>query len=149
MSVGSVRGALSLGLGAVVWALVSGCGTPDPLGAAPTSGSARSTALGRVVSTSPTAVLPSPPSDKVPLCEDVPTVATDVLGSNLGGQGVDPALHDVINRYVAEHRDTFGGMWLDRDAGGTFVVHSPTTPKRIGASSRPAANRTSALTWCR
>jgi hypothetical protein len=146
MIVGLGPGARPLGV-ALISVLVSGCGTPDAPSAAPTSPeSVRSTVERSVVSAAtvtvassqppvsqppdvstsgvgvPTTEIPNPSAGNLPLCEDVPPAATDVIGSNLGGQDVDPAFLDVVNAYVAEHVDTFGGMWLDRDAGGTFVV---------------------------
>ena len=45
-----------------------------------------------------------------------------MVGTDVGPAEIDPVLHGVLLTYAEEHRDTFGGMWLDREAGGTMVL---------------------------
>ena len=54
---------------------------------------------------------------RVPKSNVAPSVAGDGLF-----ELPDPVFLAVVNTYVAEHENLFGGRWLDRDAGGTFVV---------------------------
>ncbi len=82
---------------------------------------------------SPTTLDTAPPSTSVesvpeaPLaigldrCADVPFVATDVVGDR--GLGfIDPVFNGVLTSYANERRDTFGGIWIDREALGTIVI---------------------------
>ena len=55
-------------------------------------------------------------------CDDVPPLAGDVIGNLPGGGNVDPIFLGVVQTYANEHRDTYAGVWIDRDAGGTVVV---------------------------
>jgi hypothetical protein len=75
-----------------------------------------------------------------------------VLSSATEAQIVDPIFRGVLHTYAGEHGDTFGGMWIDRDAGGTFVLaftddpvqhlaalaaRSPQPTDDVGVSPRP------------
>jgi hypothetical protein len=84
------------------------------------------------ITTSPpaaTVAAPRPPDtdhadDGTPLalCDDVPVIATDVMGSDVGGGNLDPTFQGVLQTYIQEHSDTFGGLWIDREAKGTAVL---------------------------
>lgn len=54
-------------------------------------------------------------------CSDIPPISTDVLSDHAQGD-IDPVFQGVLLTYAAEHSDTFGGLWLDRDAFGTVVL---------------------------
>jgi len=71
-------------------------------------------------------------------CDDVPRIVSDVAGTNAGN--VDPIYLGVVNSYVNEYRDVFGGLWIDLDAGGTLVVaftDDPEPHRRALAARRP------------
>lgn len=69
-----------------------------------------------------TAPGPGGGGDRLELCSDVVPFTTDVIGT-LGAMGnVDTIFMGVIAAYGQEHPDTYGGHWIDRDAGGTVVV---------------------------
>lgn len=55
-------------------------------------------------------------------CRDVPAISTDVVGDEPTAGNLDPIFHGVLLTYAAEHPDTFGGMWIDREANGTVVL---------------------------
>jgi hypothetical protein len=60
-------------------------------------------------------------SESVARCADVAQITTDVVSD--GAQGnIDPVFHGVLLTYAGEHVDTFGGLWIDRDALGTVVL---------------------------
>lgn len=54
-------------------------------------------------------------------CTDVPEITTTVLSSTHTG-GIEPIFHGVLITYAAEHPETFGGLWIDREAFGTVVL---------------------------
>ncbi len=56
------------------------------------------------------------------MCSDVSPIAVDPVVGQAGSFNVDPVLHGVLLTYAAERRDTFGGLWIDRQSGGTVVV---------------------------
>lgn len=62
------------------------------------------------------------PATSVALCADVPVVVSDVLTEQAGLGGIDPVIHGVLLTYADEHDDVFGGLWIDREAGGTIVL---------------------------
>ena len=55
-------------------------------------------------------------------CSDVPYVTTDVLGDLGGSSNPDEVFMGVIRTYGNEHRDVFGALLIDRNAGGTIVL---------------------------
>ena len=74
-------------------------------------------------------------------CADVPTNAIDSVDSDVGVFNVDPVLHGVLLTYAAEHGDTFGGLWIDRQSGGTVVVaftDDPEPHRQALAARRPS-----------
>jgi hypothetical protein len=77
------------------------------------------------------------------LCSDVPDIETAVIGNNPTGGGFDPVFHGVLLTYAHEHEDTFGGMWLDREANGTFVLaftDDPSAHRQALGQRRPSAD---------
>jgi hypothetical protein len=89
---------------------------------------------------------------RLPWCDDIAPLAGDVLGNLPGSENVDFVFEGVVHTYANEHRDTFAGMWIDRDAGGTLVVaftddpephraelagRRPTPTDDVGADPRP------------
>jgi hypothetical protein len=81
-----------------------------------------------------------PPVAVLEPCDGVPELAGDVIGDNVGGQSVDPIFDGVVVAYINEHSDTYAGRWIDRDAGGTFVVaftDDPETHRTALARRRP------------
>lgn len=57
----------------------------------------------------------------VPWCAEVPAPGPIADGEVSTGEP-EPTLMGVLNRYGAEHPDTFGGLWVDRVHGGTVVL---------------------------
>jgi hypothetical protein len=64
-------------------------------------------------------------------CSEVPALTTGVLGDHTS-DNFDAVFRGVLQTYAAEHEDTFGGMWIDRDAYGTIV---------LAFTDQPAAHR--------
>lgn len=56
------------------------------------------------------------------LCEEVVGSETEIMGDDPSGGVLDPVFQGVLLTYAREHEDTFGGMWLDREANGTVVL---------------------------
>ncbi len=147
----------SLALGAVFALLTVACGADDPetveaesTTEPPSNGSESPATAGAVPAESKTTL--DPEARRLDLCEDVPRPTTNVIGTTPGGTNVDPIFKAVIRAYTEEHLDTFGGVWTDRDAGGTFVVaftddpephratlaqRSPSPDDQVGVTPRP------------
>lgn len=83
----------------------------------------------------PEAAVPEP-ADGLARCAEVPVVTTDVVGTNVGGGNPDPIFDGVVLTYIEEHRDVYGGHWIDREAGGTFVVAFTDDPEPHVAALR-------------
>ncbi len=85
---------------------------------------------GGEVATSPVSTSPADASNVVDalaeagfdLCSDVAVLEASVEGSVGGMSDPDSLVLHVIRAYAAEHADTFAGLWIDRDHGGTIVV---------------------------
>lgn len=145
-----------LGIGAVF----AGCGDPDPA-ASPSSTSLPSatTATDPVTTSSPppptsesgeaTTTVPgavpasTEPSSATTLqtCADVPAITTDVMGNDPTGTSFDPVFQGVLLTYAQEHPDTFGGLWIDREASGTIVLaftDDPAPHREALAQRRPS-----------
>lgn len=76
----------------------------------------------------------------LPSCADVPAITTDVIGTETGGN-IDPIFHGVLLTYAQDHQDVFGGLWIDREAGGTVVLAFTADPephRQALASRRPS-----------
>lgn len=52
----------------------------------------------------------------------MPTIASSIVGDHPTAANLDPVFQGVVATYVAEHQDTFGGEWMDREANGVFIV---------------------------
>ncbi len=104
-------------------------------------------------STEPTDTLPAATSSVVPvtttveparslqLCEEVPLSETAIMGDDPSGGELDPIFQGVLLTYAQEHDDTFGGMWLDRQAYGTVVLaftDDPVSHREGLAQRRPS-----------
>lgn len=112
---------------------VAACGSPGGTSAPPppvVSSPTPSPSSASAPSSDPSAPPTSPPGATAPdpdvpgglqLCGDVPVVTTDVIGA-AGTGNLDPIFQGVVLTYVDEHRDVFGGWWIDREAGGTLVI---------------------------
>jgi len=61
-------------------------------------------------------------ADVLERCADVAQITTDVVNNNNAQSVTDPVFRGVVATYAEEHADTFGGMWTDRVAKGTFVL---------------------------
>jgi hypothetical protein len=116
-----LRRAAALAAGVALTATIAACGSdggdePGGVGAAPTTSSSASTV--------PPAPAPStsPSPAALQWCNDVPPLTTDTVGTLPGSANVDDIFAGVVRTYANEHRDTFAGMWTDRDAGGTLLV---------------------------
>ena len=116
----SVRSALAV-VGMLAFAA---CGTSSDDGAqlSPAStiddgASASSVEPSTSQSTTPTLIGPL-----LQLCDDVPVLATDVIGNDPTGFHMNPYFDGVLLTYAAEHPDTYAGIWFDREAGGTMVL---------------------------
>lgn len=83
----------------------------------------------------------TPVSREAPLvaCSEVPYVTTDVLGDLGGSSNPDEIFMGVVRTYGNEHRDVFGAILIDRDAGGTIVlaVTDDPAPHRAALGRRP------------
>ena len=62
------------------------------------------------------------PSEVSRACTDVERIETEVMGDLSGAANPDDLVMGVLLTYAAEHPETFGGLWIDRDAGGTLVL---------------------------
>ena len=62
-------------------------------------------------------------------CGSLPDASTDVIGDGSIDVG-DPLVLGVMQTYAAEHPDTFGGLWIDREARGTIVLGFTDDPER-------------------
>ena len=74
-------------------------------------------------------------------CRDVPTIAASIVGDDPTAPSLDPVFQGVVDSYVAEHQDTFGGEWMDREANGVFVVaftDDPVAHRAALAQRRPS-----------
>lgn len=63
----------------------------------------------------------SPKADVLERCADVAQITTDVVNDN-AQENNDPVFRGVMATYAEEHDKTFGGMWTDLVAKGTFVI---------------------------
>ena len=75
-------------------------------------------------------------------CAEIPQAGTDVLGEG-GADNVDPIVLGVLQTYAAEHSDTFGGLWIDREALGTVVLaftDDPETHRSALSDRAPSAD---------
>ena len=57
-----------------------------------------------------------------PDCADVATIEPSVVGDLPSTANPDEVVMGVLLTYAAEHPDTYGGLWIDRDHGGTIVL---------------------------
>ncbi len=76
-------------------------------------------------------------------CDELTPLTGDVIGNLPGGGNVDPIFLGAVQTYANEHRDTFAGLWIDRDAGGTLVVaftDDPGLHRAELAARRPTAS---------
>jgi hypothetical protein len=55
-------------------------------------------------------------------CTEVASIEVSVDGGLAGSANPDEAVLSVLLDYGAAHPDTFGGLWIDRDAGGALVL---------------------------
>ena len=81
------------------------------------------------------------PAVGLPECRDVPTIAASIVGDDPTAPSLDPVFQGVVDSYVAEHQDTFGGAWMDREANGVFVVaftDDPVAHRAALAQRRPS-----------
>ncbi len=72
-----------------------------------------------------TAIPPEPTPRSVEglvLCEDVPELGSRVEGKLGSGSNVDDDAMDVVLDYRREHEESHGGLWIDRDNGGTIIL---------------------------
>jgi hypothetical protein len=133
--------------------LAAACG-PDPAPSADqnTVGGLQTTADSPAPATigGSTPPAPGPPSvtgvvaaSGLQWCDDVAPLAGEVMGNLPGGGNVDSIFLGVVQTYANEHRDTFAGLWIDRDAGGTLVVaftDDPELHRAELAARRPTVN---------
>ena len=56
------------------------------------------------------------------LCEDVPKLESRIEGNLGSGLNVDDGVMDVVLAYRQEHKESHGGLWIDRDNGGAIVL---------------------------
>jgi hypothetical protein len=109
--------------------VVSACGTPER------------TATGSIPPSVEPSDSTSPPTEqatRLDRCGDVDEITTDVV-TTIGGSGnLDPVYQGVLMTYAAEHPDTFAGLWIDREAGGTAVLAFTDDPEphRIAIAAR-------------
>jgi hypothetical protein len=100
----------------------------------------------------PGTAAPPDDADSIGLCSEIAYLTTPVLSDATEMQIADPIFRGVLHTYATEHRATFGGMWIDRDAGGTFVLaftddpiqhlaalaaRSPLPTDEVGVTPRP------------
>ncbi|MEJ7722020.1 MAG: hypothetical protein WKF58_17035 [Ilumatobacteraceae bacterium] len=74
-------------------------------------------------------------------CDEIPEISTDVLGDGAAMENPDPIFMGVIESYVKGHPETFAGIWIDREAGGTVAVaftDDPATHRRQLQARRPS-----------
>lgn len=62
------------------------------------------------------------PARSLQLCSKVPVSEKAIMGDDPAGGELDPIFQGVLLTYAQEHDDTFGGLWLDREAYGTVVL---------------------------
>ena len=62
-------------------------------------------------------------------CHEVPELTTTVEGSLGQFSNPDDEVMGVLVTYRLEHPDTFAGLWIDRDRGGTLVLAFTDDPK--------------------
>lgn len=131
---------------------VAACGASPDEAAIPStvvsSGPVTSTAVTSVAPPVNTAPAPTvaPPTTGAPVtslqsCGEVPELVTEVMGDDPTGFGPDPVFMGVLQTYANEHPDTFGGLWLDRQAGGTVVLaftDDPAPHREALAARRPS-----------
>ncbi len=55
-------------------------------------------------------------------CADIAMASTAVLTDPPVGGNVDDVFLGVLQTYASEHPETFGGLWIDREAFGTVVL---------------------------
>ena len=112
-------------------------------GSAPVTTGSPTTAASTTAAAPPSTSAPAPAAEALARCADVPTIESDVVGTDVGPGELDPVLHGVLLTYAEEHRDTFGGMWLDREAGGTMVLAFTDDPDthRVALASAPTVRR--------
>jgi hypothetical protein len=117
----------------------TGTSTPDPGEGADASSTTEvppTTVAAQPVATDPVVATPA----ALARCSDVAPIETDVLSDPARGD-IDPVFHGVLLTYAAEHADTFGGLWLDRNAFGTVVMaftDDPGSHRAALAARRPS-----------
>jgi hypothetical protein len=101
---------------------------------------------------SSTTIVPSTEFEDSPAalqeCRDVRTIAPTVVGDDPSAPGPDPVFLGVLLTYAAEHDDTFGGMWMDREAKGTMVLaftDDPVAHRAALAERRPSPDDIAAV----
>lgn len=135
---------------------LAACGAPADEVAGPSTASAPpatapTTASPPAPTTAPAGPVPTPvPTTGAPVtslqpCTDVPDLVTPVIGNDPTGLGPDPVFMGVLQTYASEHPDTFAGLWLDREAGGTVVLaftDDPVAHREALAARRPSPDDT-------
>ena len=104
----------------------TGQGDVSPLASgqpAPSQGEPESTSAAPQLRDTATPPGPTPRSvEGLVLCEDVPELGSRVEGNLGSGLNVDDDTMDVFLDYRREHQENHGGLWIDRDNGGTIVL---------------------------
>jgi hypothetical protein len=72
------------------------------------------------------------------LCADIDPLAAAIVSDGSSIDQLDPVFQAVLMAYAAEHPDTFGGLWIDREARGTIVLAFTDDPEphRIALAAR-------------
>lgn len=123
-------------------AALSACGAPaDEVGSATTEPATGGPTTAMAPSTSTSTTLVIAPALSLQLCDDIPLITTAIIGNDPTGSGFDAVFDGVLLTYAQEHESTFGGMWLDRTAGGTKVLaftDDPVAHRNALALRRPS-----------
>ena len=126
----------------LVFATLSACGAPaDDVGSATTESATGRSTTTITPSTSNSTTVVIAPVLLLQFCDDVPLITTAVIGNDPMGNGFDPLFDGVLLTYAQEHENTFGGIWLDRAAGGTKVLaftDDPVAHRNALALRRPS-----------
>jgi hypothetical protein len=107
----------------------TGKGTADSLQTTSSSVTPATIGSSTAATSVPTTVTGIVKASGLQWCKDLPLLAGDVIGNLPGGGNVDPVFLGVVQTYANEHRDTYAGLWIDRDAGGTLVVAFTDSPE--------------------
>lgn len=119
---------------------LAACGAPPDEAGTTVAIEPASTVTSTIRETSPT-LTASPPAPELQLCDDVPIIATEVIGDDPTGGEFNPVFQGVLLTYTQEHASTFGGMWRDREANGTIVLaftDDPVAHREALALRRPS-----------